>query len=104
MPKDASNRIEVIRAKVREERAALSEISRKVSADLKRLIKPAAHRLDDVEGFFLDRKILSEPRTAAALSRWLDNADRVLRQAIQHRKYVEGLVKKFGPDARIVAG
>jgi hypothetical protein len=51
MPKDKRNRIEAIRAKVREERAALSEISGKVSADLKRLIKPAVHRLDDVEGF-----------------------------------------------------
>jgi hypothetical protein len=104
MPKDASNRIEAIRAKAREERAALSEISSKVSADLKRLIKPAVHRLDDVEGFFLDQKMLSEPRTAAALARWLDNADGVLRQTIQHRKYVEALVKKFGRGARIVGG
>jgi hypothetical protein len=104
MPKNSSNRIEAIRAKVREERAALSEMSSKVSADVKRLMKPASQWLDDVEGFFLDRKVLNEPRTPAALARWLDNADRVLRQAIQHRKYVEGLVKKCGPDARIVGG
>jgi hypothetical protein len=104
MPKDATNRIEAIRAKAREERAALSKISGKVSADLKRLFTPAVQRLDDVEKLFLDRKILGEPRTAAALARWLDNADRVLRQAIQDRKYVEGLVKKLGPDPRIVGG
>jgi hypothetical protein len=104
MPNEANKRINAIRANTREERAALSEMSGGVSADLKRLIRPAVRRLDYIEEVFLDRKLLGEPRTAAALARWLDHADRMLREAIQDRKYVEGLVKKLGPDARMVGG
>jgi len=95
-------RIDAMRTKVREERERLSEMSDNLSADLKRVLKPASFRLDDVENFFVDRKILAEPRPAAQLARWLGHAETALRQAIQHRKYVEDLVKKFGPNARMV--
>ena len=46
-------RIAAIRAKVRDERALLSALSKQVSVDLKKLMEPASYYLDDVEGFFL---------------------------------------------------
>jgi hypothetical protein len=98
----ADKRVEAIRAKARDERTLLSELSTQVSADLKRLVKSALFHLDDVEGFFLNSKILREPRTASALARWLDHAETVLARAIQGRKHIQGLVRKFGPNARIV--
>jgi hypothetical protein len=41
-----------------------------------------------------------EPRSDAELNRWLDNTQRLLKLAIEDRKHVEELDKKYGPNAR----
>jgi hypothetical protein len=98
-------RIAAIRAKVRDERALLSALSKQVGADLKKLMKPASDSLDDVEGFFLAPSVLRHPpRSEREWAKWLGNAETVLRRAVAHRKVIEGYVKKFGPDARVIHG
>ena len=87
---------------MRQERAALYALSEKL--ELKELLKPAHNLLDDVEHFFLDAATLAEPRTPAALARWLDQAIFVLQRAIHQREYVAELVKKYGPNARLIRG
>jgi len=96
-------RIHSIRMKVIEERAALSALNGQLT-DLKELLQPCHALLDDVVHFFLDDKTLAEPRTPAALSAWLDQTEFVLARATRQREYIEGLVKKFGPNARLVRG
>jgi hypothetical protein len=93
--------IEEIRAKVRDERALLADLSARISADLKRLLKPASNLLDDVEGFFLAPEVLRHPpRSESEMAKWLGNAEVVLRRAVEHRKHIESLVQTYGPDAR----
>jgi hypothetical protein len=98
---EANERVQEIRSRAQHERVLISELDGKL-ADLKPLLKPASNLLDDVEGFFLDAKIMQEPRSGDALARWLGHAEMVLQRAVQHREYVEGLVKKFGTNARII--
>jgi hypothetical protein len=98
-------RIAAIRAKVRDERALLSALSKQVSADLKKQMKPGSYYLDDVEGFFLAPSALRHPpRAESEWAQWLGNAETVLRRAVLHRKWIEGLIKRFGPDARTFGG
>jgi hypothetical protein len=98
-------RIAEIRAKVREERALLVELNGRISGELKRLMKPASHLLDDVEGYFLAPEVLRHPpRLESEMAKWLGNAEIVLARAIEHRKYIEGLIKKHGLDAHMVGG
>jgi hypothetical protein len=101
IPSHVEDRIAQIRTAVRNERAAIADLNSKVT-DLKQMLKPASYRLDDVETFFLACEILKEPRTDRQWAYWLDNAERALSLAIQHRAYVAELVAKFGPDARIM--
>ena len=100
---EMQKRIDKIRAKVREERAAVADLDRKVT-DLKQTLKPASDLLDDIEMFFLEPEILRQPRTDREWSYWLGNTERVLLRAIERREYVVALVAKFGPDARIIGG
>jgi hypothetical protein len=67
----SDERVQRIRAKVEEERKLLGKLERTlISSDLKQLLKPAHHALDDVEGYFLDPKILGHPpRTGAQIIR-----------------------------------
>ena len=50
-----------LRAKVRDERAPLVELSARVSPDIQKLLKPASNLLDDVEGFFLAPEVMQHP-------------------------------------------
>jgi hypothetical protein len=98
-------RIAAIRAKVRDERALLSALSKQVSADLKKLMEPASDHLDFVEGYFLAPSVLRHPpRSEREWAKWLSNAETALRHAVEHRKWIEGLIKKLGPDARTFGG
>jgi len=97
---ESNPHVQDIRARVARERTVIAELSPKLG-DLKQLLKHAEHRLDDVEGFFLG-KVLQEPRTPQALAIWLGNAELVLQMAVQQREYVEGLVKKYGADAKLM--
>jgi hypothetical protein len=97
-------RIAAIRAKVSDERALLAALSKAVGTDLKKLMKAASEFLDEVEGFFLAPSVLRQPRSEREWAYWLGNAETVLRRAVAHRKVIEGYVKKFGPDARVVGG
>jgi len=102
---DAKQRIKTIRSRVREERELISKLNSTVTdSNLKRLLRPASHLLDDIESFFLNAKILQEERTSAALAKWLREAERVLQLAAQQRKSFELIVKKFGPNARLISG
>ena len=38
------------------------------------------------------------------MAKWLDFVENILDRAIKHRKWVEGFIKKFGSDARVVGG
>jgi hypothetical protein len=101
----SDKRIAAIRAKVRDERALLAELNKQLGGDLKKFMKPASDCLDDVERFFLAPSVLRHPqRSEREWSYWLGNAETALRRAVAHRKVIEGYVKKFGPDARVVGG
>ena len=54
-------RIVDLRAKVRDERAPLAELSARVSPDIQKLLKPASNLLDDVEGFFFAPEVMQHP-------------------------------------------
>jgi hypothetical protein len=96
-----SESVSQIRSKVREERALLSELEQQIADDevKKVLLGPASLRLDQVEGFFLGQKALDEPRSEAALSKWLEGTERELVSAIKCRAQAEETIRKFGADA-----
>jgi hypothetical protein len=100
----ADNRIAVIREKAREEHALLSGLNDRIGADLKKLLQPASFHLDDVEGFLLPQFLGHPHRSEREMAKWLDFVEGILDRAIKHRKWVEGFIKKFGPDARVVGG
>jgi hypothetical protein len=97
-------RIAAIRAKVREERALLSELNGEISADLKKLLKPASFHLDDTEGWLSPEVLRHPPGSDREMAKWLIFVEGILDRAIKHRKWVEGLIRKFGADARVVGG
>jgi hypothetical protein len=96
---DSSERIGQIRSKVREERALLSEVEQKITDDelKKALLGPASMRLEQVEQFFLHQQTLDKPRSEAALSKWLEGAERELAAAIKCRAQAEEAIRKWGP-------
>jgi hypothetical protein len=102
MSAEADNRIAAIRAKVREERALLSDLNDRIGDDLKKLMKPASSHLDDAEEFLLPEFLRHPTRSESEMGKWLDFVESILDCAIEHRKWVEGFVNKFGPDARVV--
>jgi hypothetical protein len=96
-------RIKKIRSRVQDERRAVRDLQRKLTApSAKHLLKPASHTLDDVEKFFLAPKILSEPRAPAQLAHWLDYTEQALETAVAQRKFYEGIVKKYGPTVTLI--
>jgi hypothetical protein len=99
--------MEKILFKVSDERALISQLNGTISdPNLKQLLRPTSRLLNDVENYFLDARFLErkEARTATALVHWLDEADKLLQLAIQQRKSFELIVKKFGPNARLISG
>jgi hypothetical protein len=99
--------VEKIRSKVSDERALISQLNGTISdPNLKLLLRPTSRLLNDVENYFLDARVLErkEARTATALVHWLHEADKLLQLAIQQRKSFELIVKKFGPNARLISG
>jgi hypothetical protein len=104
MDSNVNKRIEAIRAKARDERALLAETSATISSELKKELGTARSQLEFVEGYFLEPKILREPRTSAQWRYWLNGADQALKIAIQERKRVQALIKVFGPDVRRFGG
>jgi hypothetical protein len=89
-------RVQAIRSRVQNERERISELTGKISTDLKNLLKPASDGLDDLENFYLDDAILQGARTEDQLERWLDRADLLLRRAAHVREHTERLVQKYG--------
>jgi hypothetical protein len=59
---------------------------------------------DDAEGFLLPEFLQHPPRSEGEMAKWLDFVENILDRAIKHRKWVEGFIKKFGSDARVVGG
>ncbi len=97
-------RIAAIRDKVREERALLSELNGRISADLKKMLQPAAFHLNDVEGWLSPEILRHPPRSDNEMAKWLCFVESILDRAIKHRKSVEAVIKKYGPRARLVGG
>ena len=97
-------RVAAIRAKVRGERARLSELNGQKSADLRKMLKRASFHLDDAEGWLAPQVLRDPPRSDNEMARWLRFVERILDHAIKRRKWVEAAIKKSGPDARLVAG
>jgi len=88
-------RIAKIRSRVQEERRLIRELQNRLAIPrAKVLLGPAAHMLDDVEGFFLAEHTLQEPRSRAELVKWLDYAEQCLTAAVQQRKLYEKILKK----------
>jgi hypothetical protein len=105
MDERAKEHIKTIRSRVRQERDLISNLTNTVTdQNLRRLLRPASHLLDKVEGFFLNPQFLREDRTPVALAKWLREADRVVQLATQQRKSFELIIKKFGSNARLIAG
>ena len=97
-------RIAVIQEKVREERALLSELNGRISADLKTMLQPASFYLNDVEGWLSPEVLRHPPRSDDEMAKWLRFVEGILDRAIKHRKSVEAVIKKHGPDARLIGG
>jgi hypothetical protein len=103
MTPTADKWIAAIRAKVREERGLLSELDTRVSADLKKALELASFLLDDVERFFLASEVPGHPKCSdSEMAQWFGHAEAFLVHAIRHRVWVEALIERFGPNARIV--
>ena len=95
-------RIVDLRAKVRDERALLAELSARVGPEIQKLLKPASNLLDDVESFFLAPEVLRHPpRNEQQMTEWLGHAGNVLWRAVEHREQIEQLTKEHGPDAKV---
>jgi hypothetical protein len=97
-------RIAAIWEKIRGERASLSDLNGRISADLKKLLKPASGFLSDAEGWLAPEVLRHPPRLDSDWARWLSFVEGILDRAITHRKWVEGLIRKHGPDARVMGG
>jgi hypothetical protein len=102
-PEANERHIQQLREQSQEERLRVAELNAKLG-DLKQLLVPASHQLDDVDYFFLGEEILKQPRTPQDLARWLYDADVVFKRVVEAREYVEGLANKFGMDARLIGG
>ena len=86
MDADAAARVARIRDAVQKERDRLAEITeRRVKDQLRR----ASLNLDDVEGYYLDAKVLAERRSPAHMKAWLDGAEELLRIARENRESVQ---------------
>lgn len=102
-PKNAK-RLAAIRAKVRDERAQLTELNKQISTDLKKMLKPATLHLNDAEGWLSPQVLKHPPRSDGEMARWLRFVEGNLDRAIKHREWVEAAIKKYGPDARLIGG
>lgn len=97
--------IAAIRAKIREERAKVLELSNRVSADLQPYLSRASLQLAEVEKWLEPETLGDPPRSDGEMARWLSFIERtILSAAVMDRRWVEDVVKRFGPDARIVGG
>ncbi len=98
-------RIKQIRAKVDEERRLISHLANTLSNDDVKhfFLGQATRALDFVEDEFLDPKILSEQRNPHAMIQWLDSAETFLGTAVQARQNADALLKKYGPDVRLIS-
>ena len=85
LPEDISVRVEAIRARIRNERAVIAEMSGR-SERLKVLLGLASIRLDNVERIFLEKDVLQETRSPAQWDKWLQAAEKELLQAEEHVK------------------
>ena len=92
---NANARLEQLRVKARSERTLLSELNDQLGNDLRQLIRPASQLLDDVD-MLTGADFLQEP------AKYLQQIEAVFHHAVDHRKYIESLLKKYGPDAKLV--
>lgn len=97
-------RIATTREKIRGERATIADLDGRISADLKKLLKPASCFLSDAEGWLSPEVLRHPPRSESEWARWLSFVEGILDRAITHRKWVEGLIATHGPDARVIGG
>ena len=104
MQGEENSRIQKIKSNLQEERSLLAILAKSITDEntRKHLIRTPTHLLDDVENFFLNANILQEPRSPSALGNWLGQAEKVLRWAVESRKFAERTVKKFGSSVRVI--
>ena len=101
MDQDDAAHVRSIRAAIQAERKLIADLDSKVKAPgLKVYLEQAASLLDFAEFGVLDPKLLQEPRSKAALSSWIGNAEKFLRYGIDQRGYVDEVLKTYGPDVR----
>jgi hypothetical protein len=91
--------IQQIRSKVAAERAVVAELNAKLSDSYikKNMLGQATNRLNDAETYL--RHAL-KPSTPPDFAMWIAAAELTLQIAAQHRKDVEHIVAKYGPDAQ----
>jgi hypothetical protein len=93
-------RIAAIHDKIRGERTTIADLNSRISADLKKLLKPASGLLNDAEGWLAPEVLRHPPRSEREWAKWLSFVEGILNHAIAFRKSVEALIKTHGPDAR----
>jgi hypothetical protein len=92
----ADERLQNIQSKVRDEMALLAKLENKLTdRHMKQLLNPAWNILKELNNYFLDAKVLKQPRTATVLAIWLSQAEASLQFAVQRRKFVENIIKEF---------
>jgi hypothetical protein len=93
----ADERVQNIQSKVRDEMALLlAKLENKLTdRHMKQLLNPAWNILKELNNYFLDAKVLKQPRTSTVLAIWLSQAEASLQFAVQRRKFVENIIKEF---------
>lgn len=97
-----SNMVTQIREEIAAARADFDNLDRQLGPDLRGSLVSAKHKLDEVESLFLSPETLSEPRTDAAMLRWLAHAHPHLEHARAIIRQVGEQMRKYGPDAKVI--
>lgn len=97
-----SNMVSRLREEIATARADFDNLDRELGPDLRSRLVSARHKLDEVESLFLSPEILSEPRTDAAMLRWLAHAQPHLEHAKAIISQVGEQMRKYGPDAKVI--
>jgi hypothetical protein len=88
-----------VQDQINAERAFLSDLNSRVGADLKKEVLEVSDLLTDAERWLAPPRV---PCSETELASRRASAVQCLREAFKHRKRIEALAKKIGPNARVV--
>ncbi len=97
MPMQTDVRAREIQSGDKEEKAAVTALLGRVSdSELKKRLQLAIFWLDDVEDFLLPHALKADPSHVAM---WITHAELMLHLAAERRRFVQGIVATYGPNA-----